>query len=94
MGKFLLTQRALGGHGHGHKRLSTSEDLLTVMVTPTKSKLSQSEINHLLAKPQNNSESIISPYLQLQGTSLLSNSKKEIIVLMDAAKDQPLKFSK
>lgn len=64
------------------------------MVTPTKRKLSQSEISHLLAKTQNNSESIIGPYLQLQGTSLLSNSKKEIIVLMDAAKDQPLKFSK
>ena len=67
-----------------------TEDLSTAVVTPTKGKLPEPQIDHSFAKDQNHSECIAGPSLQLQGTSLLTNGKT-IVVPTDTSTPQPLK---
>ena len=67
------------------------EDLSTTVVTPTKGKLSEPEIEHSFAEDQNHSECIAGPSSQLQGTLLLSINEKKILVPTDTSTPQPLK---
>ena len=67
------------------------EDLSTAVVTPTKGKFPEPEIDHSFAEDQNHSECIAALSSQLQSTSLLSTNEKKLLVPMDTSTHQPLK---
>ena len=67
------------------------EDLSTAVVTPTKGKFPEPEIDHSFAEDQNHSECIAALSSQLQSTSLLSINEKKLLVPMDTSTHQPLK---
>ena len=59
------------------------KDFLTTIITLTKGKFQEPEIYHLITKDHNHSDC----------NSLLSINKKEILVLKDTSKPQPVKSS-
>ena len=61
------------------------ENLSTAVVTRTKGKLPEPEIDHSFTEEQNYSECITGTSLQLQDTSLLSINEKKILVLTDTS---------